>query len=79
VPRDNPRRGSCGIRSHKGGKLSEDQESASNFIVCFLTVDGKGLTIIGPPDAVEALETRLKDAAEVELHRFHRASEIPSP
>lgn len=59
------------------GQLSGDQESApSDFTVWFLTVDGKGLTVIGPPDALEALKCRLKDAADVELHRFDHQSEI---
>jgi hypothetical protein len=57
--------------------LSGEQESAaSSFTVWLLTVDGKGLTVIGPPDALEALEERLKDAADVELHRFDRDPEI---
>ena len=57
--------------------MSGDQESApSDFTVWFLTVDGKGLTVIGPPDALEALKSRLKDAADVELHRFDHQSEI---
>lgn len=57
--------------------MSGDQEPLpTDFTVWFLTVDGKGLTVIGPPDALEALRSRLKDATDVELHRFDRASEI---
>jgi hypothetical protein len=60
--------------------LSADQESGgSNFIVCFLTVEGKPLTVIGPPDALEALESRLKGAAEVELHRLDSSPEPDRP
>jgi hypothetical protein len=60
--------------------LSGDQESApSDFTVWFLTVAGKGLTVIGPPDALEALTSRLKDADDVELHRFDLDSEISRP
>jgi hypothetical protein len=43
--------------------------AATSFTVYFLTVDGKQLTVIGPPDAIEALETRLKGVTDVELHR----------
>lgn len=71
---------SAAPRFSGGGKLSGDHESApSEFTVWFLTVEGKGLTVIGPPDALEALQSRLKDAADVELHRFDRDSEIPRP
>jgi hypothetical protein len=59
--------------ANEGERLSGDQESApSNFTVWFLTVEGKGLTVIGPPEALEALERRLKDTADVELHRSER-------
>jgi hypothetical protein len=33
--------------------------------------------VIGPPDALEALQSRLKDAADVELHRFDRDADHP--
>jgi hypothetical protein len=50
--------------------MDEPQEpAATNFTVYFLTVDGKQLTVIGPPDAIEALESRLKGVPDVELHR----------
>jgi hypothetical protein len=58
--------------------LSGDQNSVpSDFTVWFLTVEGKGLTVIGPPDALEALKSRLRDAADVELHRFDGDTEVP--
>jgi hypothetical protein len=64
----------------KGGSLSGGQESAeSSFVVGFLTMDGKPLTIIGPPDALDALTSLLKDAAEIELHRFDRTSATTRP
>jgi hypothetical protein len=57
--------------------LSGDQEPAgSKFTVWFLTLGGKGLTVIGPPDALEALRALLRDAGDVELHRFDRDSEF---
>jgi hypothetical protein len=63
----------------EGERLSGEQESVpSDFTVWFLTVEGKGLTVIGPPEALEALQARLKDAADVELHRFDRQSEVSS-
>jgi hypothetical protein len=50
--------------------MDESQEpAATSFSVYFLTVDGRQLTVIGPPDAIEALEARLKDVSDVELHR----------
>jgi hypothetical protein len=71
-------RGFCGSALiTRGTRLSGDQESApSDFTVWFLTVEGKGLTVIGPPDALEALQARLKDAGDVELHRFDRDAEL---
>lgn len=58
--------------------MSGAQEQVpSDFTVWFLTVEGKGLTVIGPPDALEALQSRLKDAADVELHRFDRDADHP--
>lgn len=58
--------------------MSGDQEpTTSDFTVWFLTVEGKPLTVIGPPEGLEALESRLKGAADVELHRFDRDAEIP--
>ena len=54
-------------------KVAQGQEpAASNFKVCFVLVDGKPLTVIGPPEAIDALEERLKGAGDVELHRFDR-------
>jgi hypothetical protein len=38
-------------------------------------VDGKPLTVIGPADALEALESHLRGATDVELHRFDRPLE----
>jgi hypothetical protein len=60
--------------------MAKAQEpGASLFQVCFLTVDGKPLTIVGPPDAIEALEERLRDAGDVELHRFERPPPSDAP
>jgi hypothetical protein len=49
--------------------MAEGNDSiGSSFDVRFLTVDGKPLTVIGAGDAIEALEQRLRDAPDVELH-----------
>lgn len=49
----------------------------SSFEVRFLVVDGKPLTVIGPSDAIAALEERLRDAPEVEVHGL-QAPEPPA-
>ncbi len=50
--------------------MSEGREpEESNFNVCFLTVDGKPLTVIGSADAIDALEEKLQEAPAVELRR----------
>ena len=46
-----------------------DDFDGSSFEVRFLIVDGKPLTVIGPGDAIAALEQRLRDAPDVEVHR----------
>ena len=41
-----------------------DESDASSFEVRFLEVDGKPLTVIGPTDAIAALERRLREGRE---------------
>jgi hypothetical protein len=49
----------------------EDEEGIeSRFVVCFLTLNGRPLTVIGPADAIAMLEERLDEVAEVQLHRL---------
>ena len=56
--------------------MAEDEEpSESRFIVCFVTLNGMQLTVIGPLAGIEALRQRLGDGPDVELHRF----EHPTP
>jgi hypothetical protein len=58
--------------------MAEEEElTGSKFIVCFVTLSGKQLTVIGPADAIDMLEDRLRDAADVELHRFDRPQRMP--
>ncbi|HEY8406838.1 MAG TPA: hypothetical protein VIK66_02565 [Gaiellaceae bacterium] len=47
-----------------------DESDASSFEVRFLEVDGKPLTVIGPTDAIAALERRLREPPEIEMHRL---------
>jgi hypothetical protein len=54
-----------------------DESVGSSFEVRFLTVDGKPLTVIGPTEAIAALERLLGEAPEIELHR-QPAPEPPS-
>jgi hypothetical protein len=50
-----------------------DATDASSFEVRFLEVDGKPLTVVGPTDAIAALERRLlRDAPEIEVHGLRK-------
>ena len=54
-----------------------DESDASSFEVRFLEVDGKPLTVIGPTDAISALERRLREPPEIETHRLDPPPEQP--
>jgi hypothetical protein len=47
-----------------------DEFDASSFEVRFLEVDGRPLTVIGPTAAIAALERRLREPPEIEVHRL---------
>jgi hypothetical protein len=55
-----------------------DEFDASSFEVRFLEVDGKPLTVIGPTDAIAALERRLREAPEIQVHRLEPPEQPPS-
>jgi hypothetical protein len=55
-----------------------DESDASSFEVRFLEVDGKPLTVIGPTDAIAALERRLRDSPEIEMHRLDALEPPPA-
>ena len=55
-----------------------DEFDASSFEVRFLEVDGKPLTVIGPTDAITALERRLREPPEIETHRLDPPEQPPA-
>ena len=55
-----------------------DESDASSFEVRFLEVDGKPLTVIGPTDAIAALERRLREPPEIEIHRLDPPEQPPA-
>jgi len=54
-----------------------DEFDASSFEVRFLEVDGKPLTVIGPTAAIAALERRLREPPEIEVHRLEPEPDQP--
>jgi hypothetical protein len=51
--------------------MAEDEEPGeSRFTVCFVSLNGVQLTVIGPLAGIEGLRRRLGDAPDVEVHRF---------
>jgi hypothetical protein len=55
-----------------------DESDGSSFEVRFLTVDGKPLTVIGPTDAIAALERRLGEPPEIEVHGLQAPEPPPA-
>ena len=53
--------------------MAEDEGVESKFVVCFLSLNGKPLTVIGPADAIAMLEERLNEQPDVLLHRVERS------
>jgi hypothetical protein len=56
-----------------------DEFDASSFEVRFLEVDGKPLTVIGPRAAITALERRLREPPEIEVHLLEPPEEPEHP
>jgi hypothetical protein len=56
-----------------------NETDGSSFDVRFLTVDGTPVTVIGPAAAIRALEERLRDVPDVELHGLQNGDDEESP